>query len=313
MTNEGKSSGFTIVELLVVIAIIGILIGLLLPAAQSAREAARLTQCKNNLKQWGLAMLQYDEANGTLPASVVYGSACGPGGVDSLAGPVGSDGAWQRYTYVVTLWPFMEEDVLYKQHNFNYTFYSDTNRPVTSNALSYYYCPDDRKGVWLSDPFYSRRRGNYVVDWGYADYFQQQPAGCMPGPFGANRKTPMAKLLNGASNTILMSEVVQAGADNLFDFRGDFFNSDEGAAEFMTLYTPNSGIDSMACDGSPPNNPGPCQMGEPVFVSSRSKHPTGVAAVYGDGKVQFISNSIDITSWRAMSTIVATAPASALN
>jgi prepilin-type processing-associated H-X9-DG protein/prepilin-type N-terminal cleavage/methylation domain-containing protein len=297
---------FTLVELLVVITIIGVLIALLLPAVQAAREAARRAQCSNNLKQWGLAMANYESANGYFPYGVVYGSA-GPGSI-SPDGTCGGNGAYYRQTFVLALWPYLEGGNLHDKYDMLYTFYSPQNRAVTNIPMSLYYCPSDRPGgIWMGDQ-YTRLRGNYVTDWGYCDYSQTvaKPDGANPmkiGPFTANRHWAAAAITDGLSNTMFMGEVIQAINDADFDFRGDFLNDDLGASQFMTLYTPNSGIDSMAAYGSNPDEPSPSQMGGPVYVSSRSRHPGGVNIVFGDGSVQFIVDSIAVSAWRSLSSM----------
>jgi prepilin-type N-terminal cleavage/methylation domain-containing protein/prepilin-type processing-associated H-X9-DG protein len=301
-----SSGGFTLVELLVVVTIIGILIALLLPAVQAAREAARRAQCSNNLKQWGLAMANYESANGYFPYGVFYGSA-GPGSISS-DGSCHADGSYFRQTFVIALWPYLEGGNLHEKYDGLYTFYSTHNRLVTNTPMSLYYCPSDRPGgIWKGDE-YLRLRGNYVANWGYCDATQTvaTPDGVKAmkiGPFSANRHWQAAAITDGLSHTIFMGEVIQAVADSDFDFRGDFFNDDLGAAQFMTLYTPNSGIDSMAAYGSDPNQPGPSQMGGPVYVSSRSRHPGGVQIAFGDGSAQFIADSIALNVWRSLSSM----------
>ena len=128
-------------------------------------------------------------------------------------------------------------------------------------------------------------------------------AGC--GPFSANRHWQAAMITDGLSNTMFMGEVIQALNDTDFDMRGDFFNDDIGAAQFMTLYTPNSGIDSMGhWNLTPSPDPGPVGGGD-VYVSARSRHPGGVNVVFGDGSVQFITNQISVDVWRSLSTMTA--------
>ena len=292
--------GFTLVELLVVITIIGILIALLLPAVQAAREAARRMQCSNNLKQWGLGMANYESAHGIFPVGALGGDEPSP----YPDGGCGPKGEYRRQTFVVALWPYIEQLGLTGQYDYNYAFYSSKNRACVTLPVPLYFCPSDRQGLWTADS-YPRSRGNYVVNWGYCDYTQQLPEGFKIGPFSKERRWRAADIRDGLTNTMFMGEIVQAVNDSDYDFRGDFFDNDKGAAQLMTLYTPNSGNDSMACGGATPNEPGPCTWSAtgPVYVSARSKHPGGVTIAFGDGSVQFIADPIDVATWRAISSM----------
>ncbi len=291
--------GFTLVELLVVIAIIGILVALLLPAVQAAREAARRMQCSNNLKQWGLALHIYHGALKSLP----YGTIS-DGGT--------STNSKDRKTFVIGVWPYLEQENLADLYDSTIPFWHDMNRPAVTKQIAMYYCPTDRgPAMWEGDR-YTRIRGNYVVNFGNVNFYQDRVMDGVaynPSPFGdyPDGKHPPAAFRNitdGLSQTMFMSEIVMAFADEDYDIHGDVINNHAGAAVFMTYNTPNSGVDEMLCMGAMQDYPGPClNNGGDAVVSSRSLHPGGVNVQMGDGSVRFISNFVSIKYWRALGSM----------
>ena len=127
-----RRTAFTLVELLVVIAIIGILVGLLLPAVQAAREAARRTQCANNLLQFGIALHNYDMAHRKLP----------PGTVD-LKGPIVHLPVGFHHSWIVQILPMLEERVAYGSIKHSQSIYSTANAPVRMYSFGVLHCPSD--------------------------------------------------------------------------------------------------------------------------------------------------------------------------
>jgi len=285
------------VELLVVITVIAILIALLLPAVRSARSVARKVQCSNNLKQWGLAMRTYHGAHECFP----YGSIS-----DGLTNVNPEE---DRKTFVVALWPFIDQGSVWELYDPERPFWHPDNKPAVNARVPLYYCPEDRRGHWTANQWH-HARGNYVVNYGNANFLQTEPQ-YEPAPFGDVRwgqgtLTRHADFRDGLTNTILMSETVMARNDTDYDVRGSILNNTAGGCSFMTVNTPNSGIDYCICvAASSPTYPGPCVHSSPQDGknSARSLHAGGVTALLGDGSVRFVGDNVSLTVWQAYGTI----------
>jgi prepilin-type N-terminal cleavage/methylation domain-containing protein/prepilin-type processing-associated H-X9-DG protein len=307
LSPRPQRRGFTLIELLVVIAIIAILIGLLIPAVQKVRDAANRMKCTNNLKQWGLAFQTYHDANNILP----YASTSNP-----------------RTTWVPLLWPYIEQGNLASAWNFSVGFYATPNGANGSSSLTgvsvaqvpLYNCPSDRSqpAIWKDDSYW-RARGNYVVNIGAHSLPYTVGLGSSVSPFwwqGGNSGTPaivkISDITDGTSNTMLMSEIIMAKQDSngAYYSAGDIFNDDWGLAGFCfsTLITPNSSSPDQNYCGSPQNNSGdplmPCSSTVPgaKYLGARSRHAGGVNAVFADGHVVLVPNSINLGVWQALGT-----------
>ena len=288
--------GFTLVELLVVIAIIGVLVALLLPAVQAAREASRRTKCTNHLKQYALAMQNHHDTYLKLP----YAGSTAP----------------VRRSWVSQLWPFFEQGALRDKYDANVGFHQPPN-VVTSTfngllctKIPLYYCPSDRpNAMWQGDTYW-RTRGNYVVSFGPVT----QPAATTPLAYGVfgyvdfkslnlPRETQLKEITDGLSNTLLMSEVIYSRKDNSVDQRGDV-NNDQGANRFMTINTPNRGTDAMDGGWCESTAELPCTSATSAgHYTARSRHPAGVNAALCDGSVRFVTNSVSLSTWQAVSSM----------
>jgi prepilin-type N-terminal cleavage/methylation domain-containing protein len=213
-----RKNGFTLVELLVVIAIIGILVALLLPAIQAAREAARRSQCLNNLRQLSVAHLNYESTNGGLvPLAKFWTNAEYTNG---YAG--GHWGGWyDDHGWYVPLMPYIEELDLENLGNPDMPLSNPVNEFVRKAFIPLFACPSDiglQRNEWAI-PSWARTRSNYLVNAGNTVYGQHSVGGCPNAPFPTCRKfgggpfiprkaNRLAKITDGTANTLMMSEAL---------------------------------------------------------------------------------------------------------
>lgn len=302
--HSATRSAFTLVELLVVIAIIGILIGMLLPAVQMVREAARRIQCANNVKQQSLAMLNYESAHRHFPAGYEF-----PG---------------------MTMWschilPFIEQVNLHDTLDLNGPWSllegaTEANANALSTYLAVYRCPSADIPVSQFDPLVAtdrtpccylaccsglNNRESGDKPWAGMDRYNSWSAS--DGIFYLNSHTEIAEIMDGLSTTVLLGESLPDQDLIGTDYSGNIQKVDHwyiGSAELPTYDSLNNSAESSECLGStacPVNSlfiaDSPINDKELSFGSA---HPQGVNIGFADGHVNFITNSIDQRIWSAI-------------
>jgi len=319
-----RRRGFTLIELLVVIAIIAVLIALLLPAVQAAREAARRIQCTNNLKQLALAMANYHDQIGSFPIGRL--------GINRPTGDPGypgdPKGSNARRTWAWLILPQLEQGVMANSINYSlpYNVASHAQDTVLNALNRNYICPTDPNAGQLSGGSFPIYKGNYVANWGNTHYWQDgqnnpytggplEPSGVtvpfLGAPFALDKVTGVRDIIDGTSNTLLVSESRIGGGNtsSLQDHRGSIFNDDFNCTMFNGYLAPNSSLPDYVqgnfCLYPPfadiPTNP-PCVKNTPPFNAARSYHSGGVNAAMSDGSVRFFKNSVNVETWRGLST-----------
>jgi prepilin-type N-terminal cleavage/methylation domain-containing protein/prepilin-type processing-associated H-X9-DG protein len=294
--------GFTLVELLVVIAIIGILVALLLPAVQAAREAARRMQCQNNLKQMSLAVLNYESTNKCFPPGSFgkwNGNNSFPSGWSDPSN--GSGLPWGHFSWAAAILPFAESQTLYDQINFNVPAYAASipegsvdkgpsgdpaNKLVASMQPPWLVCPSAHR-VKPKNEF-----KDYGINHGTGACCPERTQEGMDGVAFVNSAIELGAVKDGTTNTFLNIEFAHFGNHSWVEYN-------KGANQFLWVHHVSQGYVTCAeHDGTPtpPNSTTYNHRG------AHSDHQGGVYASWCDGHVQFISNHIDFKTYRSMFT-----------
>ncbi len=301
--NTEHRLGFTLVELLVVIAIIGILVALLLPAVQSAREAARRAQCTNHIKQLALALHNHHDIRGRFPhGNYNYLDSTG-------STPAPYNNRQDRRCWMQDTLPYLEQQPLYEE----FETYMQTNNsalgfPNLHVVIPTLRCPSDpinKKlrtfwgGIGTPTQGFS---GNLVVCAGN-DYFNAGGAtnsADLNGIFFAISRTRLTDITDGTSNTAMVSEIILSPDTGSHDIRGRYYNPAHGGVLFSTRIPPNTMVpDQFNWCSSSPVPRAPCiWTGTNMFVSPRSYHPGLVNLGMADGSVRTISNNVNAAAFR---------------
>jgi prepilin-type N-terminal cleavage/methylation domain-containing protein len=328
--HASRASGFTLVELLVVIAIIGVLVALLLPAIQSAREAGRRASCLNNLRQIGIALHNYQTTTGRFPPSFIIepGTTLGT-----------NNGSWSIHARLL---PFLEAGNAFYQIDLSLPWDHPDNHAtgVPTMRIEPYVCPSEANDVVRSksgQPWVHPQ--NYGFNFGTWLAYDPTGDGDPDGAFFVNSSLRTGQIPDGLSNTLAVAEVKaftpyirnttsdpgptvpKVPADLPTDGQyklGPATNSNTGHTEwcdgrvhhsgFTSVFTPNTvvpfsdGTTSYDIDVNTQKEGNSATQPSYAAITARSHHPGGVNAARMDGSVRFEGDDIDRDLWRALST-----------
>jgi prepilin-type N-terminal cleavage/methylation domain-containing protein len=299
--------GFTLVELLVVIAIIGILVALLLPAIQAARESARRSQCQNNIKQLALALRLRHDAHGSFPMGTVW--------TNRNAYYDSPRSGWSHLIY-----PYLEEqaayDLLPKSASSQswmpwWDPVSQSANSPTSVTIPTWLCPSDGDGALRNvQPWGTFSLGNYHAFFGGLNLGGAVAGKRLElGPMGINFGAQLKDITDGSSKTMLLGEYLRSRGGPM-DQRGMIWGDQPAYGSIYTQLSPNSGSPDLIYQGWCENQPNanlPCIQGDTGpnnTAASRSSHPGGVYVAMADSSVRLVSENVDLVNvWRPLVTI----------
>jgi prepilin-type N-terminal cleavage/methylation domain-containing protein/prepilin-type processing-associated H-X9-DG protein len=325
--GNGKDSarrGVTLIELLVVVSIILVLVGLLIPAVQMARESARRSQCSNNLKQIGTALAEYQASHAVYPFGVGGG------------GPAGHVPRWSSQSQLL---PTLEQQPLFDALNFSSFPWNIQIRPggapydplanqsALKTSIAVFFCPSDSDEIEDEEDPEGQAHNNYRANAGTLphNFAEDSPdqTGLNTGPFWFQSSVRPSSVTDGLSNTGFFSERclgIPAYPDPLADYY--YSNSIETcrtSSEMTPRYThPLEWSGERWSDGNtfytryqhifPPQSPscliaGTQDYNSPVLVTATSRHLGGVNLLLGDGSVRFIKQMISQKVWMALGTV----------
>lgn len=320
MRHRQRCRGFTLVELLVVIAIIGILVGLLLPAIQASREAARRTQCQNNMKQAALALHNYESSKMAFPPFCELPRTT----------------TFQPFSAQARLLPYMEEENVARLIDFDVAVPFTAHPEVAKLRIAPYICPSEENDRARVTPTLEYYPLNYCLNEGTWFIYDPVSNEAGDGAFAPNHAFKASQISDGLSHTLAISECkayqpnmwdtgkpstlnvvppsspaeLAAHFGGTFDFNGhtEWVEGDVHETGFTTTFTPNTEVPYVDSGSTYSVDVTSIRDGEsttsPTYaaVTARSYHPGHVNVAMLDGSVRVVADDVDLGVWRAAGT-----------